>query len=111
MNALTKLDENVILVILRLGNEAYIVSIKNTLEKYLGRDISFGALYLSLKRLTRDGYLLTEIGESTSKKGGRAKKYYRITRAGALKLREIHGLQRKMWEGFDELSRRILERG
>lgn len=111
MKILTKLDEHVLLVILRLQDNAYIVSIKTALEEALGKDISFGALYLSLNRLIRDGYLEAEIGEATSRKGGRAKKYYRMTRGGALKLREIHSLQRKMWKGFDELSGNILEKG
>jgi len=111
MKHLTKLEESVLLGVLRLGDNAYIVSIKTILDKYLGRDISFGALYLSLNRLTRDGYLETKIGEATSQPGGRAKKYYRITRPGALKLNEIRRLQRVMWEGFDDLFRRILEKG
>lgn len=109
MKVLTKLEENVLLVILKLKDNAYIVSIKDTLEKYLGKSISFGALYLSLNRLTRDGFLRTEIGEATSQKGGRAKKFYRMTKAGVLKLREIHSLQKKMWQGFDRLSEKIMD--
>ncbi len=111
MKVLTKLEENVLLVVLRLKNNAYIVSIKTTLEQYLEKAVSFGALYLSLNRLMRDGYLQTEIGNATSQKGGRAKKYYRITKEGALKLRETHSLHRKMWKDFDKLSEKILEKG
>jgi len=111
MKVLTKLEENVLLVILRLEDDAYIVSIKTTLEKYFKKNISFGALYLSLNRLIRDKYLRTEIGEATSQKGGRAKKYYRITREGVLKLKEIYSLQKKMWVDFERLSGKILEKG
>jgi len=110
MKILSKLEENVLLVILKLEDNAYIVTIKTTLEKYLKKNISFGALYLSLNRLTRDKYLRTEIGDPTSQKGGRAKKYYRITREGVLKLKEVHTLQRKMWGDFDKLSDKILEK-
>ena len=110
MKVLTKLEENVLLVILKLEDDAYIVSIKTTLEKFLKKNISFGALYLSLNRLTRDKYLRTEIGEATSRKGGRAKKYYRITREGVMKLKEIHSLQRKLWGNFDRLSEKVLEK-
>ena len=105
------MEENVLLVILKLRDNAYIVTIKTTLEKYLEKNISFGALYLSLNRLMRDGYLRTEIGEATSQQGGRAKKYYRINKEGVLKLNEIHSLQQKMWKGFHQLSDEILERG
>jgi DNA-binding PadR family transcriptional regulator len=111
MKLLTKLEENVLLTILRLENDAYIVTIKATLEKFQEKDVSFGALYLALNRLIRDGYLRTEIGESTAAKGGRAKKYYKLTKEGALKLKDIQSLQRKMWENFDSLYRKILEKG
>ena len=104
MKTLTKLDENVMLVILKLKNNAYIVTIKNRLEKYLDRSISFGALYLSLNRLVRDGYLKTEIGESVSVKGGKAKKYYRLTEDGINILREVQQLQKMLWENFDKLA-------
>jgi DNA-binding PadR family transcriptional regulator len=111
MKLLTKLEENVLLMILKLEDDAYIVTIKAGLEKFQEKSISFGALYLALNRLIRDGYLQTEIGEATSTKGGRAKKYYRLTKKGALKLKDIHSLQRKMWENFDSLYRKILEKG
>ena len=111
MKILTKLEENVLLVILKLKDNAYIVTIKTELEKFLRKNISFGALYLSLNRLTRDGYLRAEVGKATSQKGGRAKKYYRITKAGAMKLKEIRSLQQRMWQGFDKLSDKILEKG
>lgn len=111
MKILTRLEENVLLVILKLEGNAYIVTIKTTLEKHLKKNISFGALYLSLNRLTRDRYLRTEIGEATSQKGGRAKKYYRLTREGVKKLNEIRSLQKIMWSDFDKLSEKILERG
>jgi PadR family transcriptional regulator PadR len=111
MKILTKLEEHVLLVILKLGDDAYIVSIKLKLEEYRGKDISFGALYLALNRLFRDGYLQTEIGQASSTKGGRAKKYYRITKEGVLKLRKIHRLQKKIWQGFYRLSTEILEKG
>lgn len=111
MKILTKLEENVLLAILKLHNNAYIVTIKLSLEKFLGKDISFGALYLSLNRLIREGYLRTEIGEAVAQKGGRAKKYYRLTKTGVLKLQEIHDLQRKMWAGFNKLTNKILKEG
>ncbi len=111
MKVLTKLEENVLLMILRLKDNAYIVTIKERLEKHLDKNVSFGALYLSLNRLIRDGYLTSEIGASTSEKGGRAKKYYRLTREGILNLKEIQRLQRKLWEDFEKLADEILETG
>jgi DNA-binding PadR family transcriptional regulator len=104
------MDENVLLIILRLKENAYIVTIKNSLDDYLGKNVSLGTIYLSLKRLTREGYLRTEIGMSVSKKGGRAKKYYRLTKEGISILNEMQRLQRLLWKDFDELVEGMLEK-
>lgn len=104
MNEMSKLDEHVLLIILSLKDNAYIVTIKTRLEKYLDRNISLGTLYLSLKRLTRDGYVITNLGEAVAKQGGRAKKFYRLTNSGVTKLKEIQGLHRLMWKDFDHLA-------
>ncbi len=109
MNEISKLDENVLLIILSLKNNAYIVTRKTRLEKYSEKNISLGTLYLSLKRLTSDGYLVTDIGEAISKQGGRAKKYYRLTKSGILKLKEIQRLHMLMWTNFNDLAGEALE--
>ena len=109
MNEISKLDENVLLIILSLKDNAYIVTIKTRLEKYLNKNISLGTLFLSLKRLTKEGYIITKIGEAASKPGGRAKKYYRLTRSGVMKLKEIRRLHTLMWKNFDSLAEETLE--
>ena len=45
--------------------------------------ISFGSVYTALERLTWKGYLTTKLGEPEPTRGGRARKYYRITAVGA----------------------------
>ncbi len=101
MRALTKLEENVLLTILKLKDDAYIVSIKDQLERFTDKNLSFGALYVSLNRLIKYGYLESGVGESSSVRGGRAKKYYRLTKDGISALKNIRRLQRLMWEDFD----------
>ena len=109
MNEISKLDENVLLIILNLKENAYIVTIKTRLEKYLGKNVSLGTLYLSLKRLTREGYISTKIGEAVSKQGGRAIKFYRLTRSGVMKLKKIQKLHMLMWKNFDNLAEEALK--
>ena len=109
MNEISKLDENVLLIILSLKDNAYIVTIKTRIEKYLNKNISLGTLFLSLKRLAREGYIITKIGKATSKQGGRAKKYYRLTYSGVMKLKEIRRLHMLMWKNFDNLADEALE--
>ena len=109
MRVLTKLEESVLLTILKLKDDAYIVSIKDQLECITSKNMSFGALYVALNRLIKYGYLESYIGESSSLRGGRAKKYYKLTRKGLLVLKDIRRLQNLMWKGFDNLAKELLE--
>jgi len=109
MKVLTKLEEGVLLTILKLKDDAYIVSIKDQLERYTDKNLSFGALYVSLNRLIKNGYLESSVGESSSVRGGRAKKYYKLTKDGILALKDIRQLQSLMWKEFDNLADELLE--
>ena len=104
MKVLTKLEEGVLLTILKLKDDAYIVSIKDQIEHFTKKNLSFGALYVSLNRLIKYGYLEYAIGESSSVRGGRAKKYYRLTKDGISALKNIRRLQQLMWNDFDNLA-------
>ena len=109
MRALTKLEENVLLTILKLKDNAYIVSIKDQLEHFTGKNLSFGALYVSLNRLIKYGYLESGFGESSSVRGGRAKKYYKLTKVGIAALKNSQRLQRLMWKDFDSLADELIK--
>jgi PadR family transcriptional regulator PadR len=109
MKLLTKLEEGVLLTVLKLKDDAYIVSIKDQLERFTNKNMSFGALYVSLNRLIKHGYLESRIGESSSVRGGRAKKYYKLTNDGLLALKDIRLLQSLMWKDFDNLADELLE--
>lgn len=109
MRVLTKLEENVLLTILKLKDNAYIVSIKDQLERFTNKNLSFGALYVSLNRLIKYGYLESHIGESSSVRGGRAKKYYKLTKNGILALKDIRQIQNLMWKDFENFTDESLE--
>lgn len=109
MRVLTKLEESVLLTILKLKDDAYIVSIKDQIERFTNKNLSFGALYVSLNRLIKYGYLESGIGESSSVRGGRAKKYYRLTKDGISALKNIRRLHRLMWKDFDSLTDELMK--
>lgn len=66
----------VMLVLIRLGDNAYGVPISEELEKRTGRDVAIGSVYAALERLEDKGFVTSELGEPTAEGGGRAKKYY-----------------------------------
>jgi len=50
--------------------------------------VSFGAVYTTLDRLERKGYVLSRMGDPTPERGGRAKKYFRLEAPGIRALNE-----------------------
>ncbi len=90
-----------LLAILRLGEEAYGVSIRRELREKARKDVAIGAIYTGLERLARKGYLESRLGEPTAERGGRAKRYYRITRAGRDVLRQTQRTLSAFSAGID----------
>jgi len=66
----------------RLGSGAYGVTIGDEIERVTGRRCSIGALYTTIDRLEKKGFLQTRMGEATSERGGRRKRQVRLTAEG-----------------------------
>lgn len=66
----------------RLGDDAYGVAIRQEIEATTGRRCSLGALYTTLDRLERKGFIKTWMGDPTPERGGRPKRMVRVTAKG-----------------------------
>lgn len=97
---LTKQEELFLLGIVRLQEPAYLVNIQQHLLENTGRDWAFGSLYITLDKLKKKGYVETYSGEPVKIRGGKAKKYYRLTEEGLEALVESRRLMDVMWEGL-----------
>ena len=84
---LGRFEELVLLALVRL-RETYGVPIRREIAERTGRDVSFGAVYTTLERLERKGYVSSRTGEPTRERGGRAKRYFRIEAPGIRALNE-----------------------
>ncbi|MFC1726697.1 PadR family transcriptional regulator [candidate division KSB1 bacterium] len=104
MKILTRHEEHVLLTILHLGDNAYLVTIREHLKELTGKDQSFGTLYVLLRRLEKAGYINHRVGEATAKRGGKAIKYYTVTEYGIETLTEIQKVQVSMWLNFSEFA-------
>lgn len=104
MKLLTRHEEHVLLAILHLEDNAYLVTIKEYLEDHTSKELSFGTLYVSLKRLEKMGYVRHQVGAATSKRGGKAIKYYSVTKGGIRTLEKNREVQESMWNGFSRLA-------
>ena len=60
IESLGEFEQVVLLAILRLGDEAYAVSIRDEILTCTGRTVSRGSIYITLDRLETKGYLKKE---------------------------------------------------
>ncbi len=102
MEYLTRKDEIMMLAILRLGDEAYLVKLREYLNDSTAKKWSVGNVFVTLERLESLGFISPRIGEPTSKRGGKAIKFYRITRSGIESLKATKNLQDNMWDGLTD---------
>lgn len=93
-------EELVLLALLLLRDNAYGVTIRRELVKRTGREVSIGAVYTTLERLARKGYVSSRVGEPTPERGGRAKRYFKIEAPGERALRETREVASRLAEGF-----------
>lgn len=100
--ALGEFEQLILLALLRLGDDAYGVTIKEEIEKRTGREVFIGAIYTALSRMQRNSYVQARVGEPTSKRGGRRKKFYALAQAGEAALSRSHAALRSMSDGIEE---------
>jgi PadR family transcriptional regulator, regulatory protein PadR len=92
----------ILLVVIRLGDDAYGVPISRELERQRGRDVSVGSVYAALERLESKGLIESSLGEPTAERGGKAKRYFRVTKEGLRQVNETRRVLTKMWRTLPE---------
>ncbi|RLD24934.1 MAG: PadR family transcriptional regulator [Bacteroidetes bacterium] len=95
-----ELEELLLLGIASLVPEAYGFAIKSLIQERANRDINLSAVHAALYRLEKKGLIKSQFGESTSKRGGKKKKYFEITAAGVAAIRESREIRNELWSGI-----------
>src|SRR5688572_5440221 len=100
---LGEFEHIVVLALLRLEDRAYGVTVRQEIQSRTGREVSIGAVYATLDRLETKGYVRSHHGDPTPERGGRSKRFFRVTPTGVAAVsRTQHALQR-MTEGLDPI--------
>jgi PadR family transcriptional regulator, regulatory protein PadR len=99
---LGEFEQLILLAILRLGDEAYGMRIRQEIWA-AGRSASLGAVYITLERLEEKAYLSSRVGDPTPERGGRAKKYFQVEGAGLMALRHSINTTTKLCNGLGQL--------
>lgn len=79
-------------VLARRALGAHGTALLDELEDLTGREWSVGALYTTLERLERKGFVSSKWGEATTQRGGRRKRIFQVEAAGQAALRQARQL-------------------
>jgi PadR family transcriptional regulator, regulatory protein PadR len=94
----------VMLAVMFLDDEAYGVPVSRELERYRKRDVSLSSVYGALERLEGKGLVSSRLGEATQERGGRAKRYFQVTKAGLQAVRRTRRTLMTLWRRLPELE-------
>lgn len=100
MKLLSRAEELILLTIIKLEDNAYGVTIRDSLNLETGTEWSFGSIYTPLNKLTRKQYVLKSYGAPSPERGGRRKCIYMVTDRGISVLQKIHKVQTVVWSGL-----------
>ncbi len=104
MRILSRAEELIMLSIWKLKNNAYCVPILQEAQEHTGKVWTLSGIHIPLGRLEKKGFTESYFGESSAERGGKRKRFYKITPAGFKALKEVKEVERSMWEGLAELA-------
>lgn len=97
-------EEIVMLTVAVLYNNAYGISIKEEIEQRLQRNVSVGAMRTALQRLEDKGFLESELGEATAVRGGKRKRFFKVTPYGKKALEQVMRTRMNLWESIPKVA-------
>lgn len=101
---LGEFEEIILLTVAILYGEAYGVAIIDEMEKRLKRKVSIGSLQTVLRRLEKKGYLESEFGEATNVRGGKRKRYFKVTKQGQKVLAAAKEQRIGLWNAIPNIA-------
>lgn len=102
-DSLGDVEHLVLVALLRFDRESYAVPIMREIRQRTGRNVARAAVYVALRRLEAKGLVSSRVGDATPERGGRAKRFFKLTRSGARQLRQSREEFVRMWAEADGL--------
>ncbi|HKW64114.1 MAG TPA: PadR family transcriptional regulator [Candidatus Acidoferrum sp.] len=103
---LGEFEHIVLLAVLRLTDQAYGVTVRREIQSRTKREVSIGAIYATLDRLEAKGYVQSREGDPTPERGGRSKRFFRVTAQGVSAVNRTHRALQSLTEGLNFLGSR-----
>jgi PadR family transcriptional regulator, regulatory protein PadR len=101
---LTDLELMILLAVMRVGEDAYAVPVAKEIEKTGGREVALAVVYATLDRLEQRDLVASSVGDPTPERGGRAKRFFRVTPTGLRQVRNTQTALTALWTGVPALS-------
>ncbi|MCU0645631.1 MAG: helix-turn-helix transcriptional regulator [bacterium] len=98
MSELTRKEEQILLAVHFLQNDAYLITIRDRITQMTATEYAVGTIYAPLNRLHINGYLDSHLKET--RESNKPVRYYTVTKQGYYALAELKKLTEEMWEGF-----------
>ena len=98
---LGEFEHIIVLALLRLEDRAYGVTVRQEIEFRIKREVSIGAVYATLDRLETKGYVKSHRGDPTPQRGGRSKRFFRVTAKGVTAVNRTQRALQTMTKGLE----------
>jgi|SRR5580658_9654988 PadR family transcriptional regulator PadR len=98
---LGEFEHIIVLALLRLEDRAYGVTVRQEIEFRIKREVSIGAVYATLDRLETKGYVKSHRGDPTPERGGRSKRFFRVTAKGVTAVNRTQRALHTMTKGLE----------
>ena len=104
MSETTKFEEQILLSVWKLQEEAYGVTIYEHIKKITKSDFAIGGIYFPLERLVKKGLLEARKGNPTPMRGGQSKRYYKLTKPGMRELIKSKKVNDSFWKDLPNIG-------
>ena len=94
----------VLLAVIQLGDTAYGVTISHELEDTLRREVAISSVYNALERLEGKGFVSSKLGDPTPERGGRAKRFFKVTQTGVREAKSTREALTTLWKGIPQVG-------
>jgi PadR family transcriptional regulator PadR len=99
------LEEQVMLAVLRTGDDAYGMNVRRELEEVTGRDVTIGSVYITLDRLEAKGLVASERPSAAMRVNSASRRVFAVTPLGLRVLAETRAMRERLWAGVNLAAR------
>ena len=103
-NFLGEFEELILTIVLILEEDVYGNNVVKAIKDHQKREVNLSSVHITMYRLEEKGLLESYMGGATKERGGRKKRYFKITSAGKALLQEMKDSRTSLWKLAHQLN-------